>query len=418
MSKSVSSIDVKSVVISSARGVEFDAVNLFDEIRFKESMYMPTITGSITITDDLDHWEMLPIIGQEVIEIKYETFDDEIQSFLFAVYKVSNIEKVSQRTSRYTLYFTSEEQLFNANRRVQRSFPNMKYSKIMEDILKTEIGTSKSIGIEETMNQQTYVGPNIRPFKAINHICRKSVSKENERSNYIFFEDRRGFIITPLLSLALQAPKYTYKYIEDTSNQSNKNSIFDPFRIMKLGITKQTDTLDVLSDGFFASQLYTIDPIRRKVDVYDYDYFSEFDESSHMNDHKVFIEQKYFEGEGSQYFTYTNETINDSDYASEHASITPEETSLFALKRRIQTEMFANYVVRMSIQGNHLLYIGDVINIEMPATGNRQDERKNRAISGNNVVSEITNIITGANKYIQYIETIKDSVSEALDEGP
>lgn len=418
--KTPTSVDVRAVRIYSANGRSFDAAYIFDEIILNESLYMPTMNGSITITDDFDHYEALPIIGQEIVQIEVEAFEERIYTFTFAVYKVSNVQKLNSRTSRYTLYFVSEEQILNENLRLTRSFANMKYSQMMNEILVNEIGTEKDIAIDATQNSNTYVTPNIRPFKAIKQITRKSISARNEQSNYVFFEDRRGFIAAPLMSLALAEPKYQYRMNENVSKDNNQSpTIADPLTIFKLDISKQTDTLSLLSNGLFASSLYTIDPIRRKIESYDYDYFSEFDSADHMNEHPLFVEQDYFSREGNQYFTYTTENIQDSDYVKSHdSSIVPEQSSLFRMKRRIQNQSFSNYVLNMSIPGNALLFVGDVIEIDMVAAANKRDERRNRMISGKNLVSSITHVLTGSRGYIQRIETVKDSVVQQLSEEP
>lgn len=408
-------INIKRIIITSISGRWFDASLIFTQLLINESLYMPTMNGQITIVDDKDHYELLPIIGQERLEVEVETLD-EVFTFPFFVYKVSEIRKTSQRRSEYTLYFVSEEQIVNENTRIRRSYSQMKYSRMMEDILTNEIGTKKNIAIEPTLNNSTHVVPNIRPFKSINQICRRSISESSEQSNYMFFEDRRGFMSAPLRTFTSRDSKYTYRHNEAVGGESTPH-ITDPFQIMKLDVKKQSDTLDSLESGMFASQLHIIDPILRTIETYDYGYFQEFQRIAHMNPHPVYIETDLYSAEGNQYFTYSNENILESEYVKEHdSSIIPEQSSEMRLRRRLQMKSFSNYVVTMSIPGNALLFIGDIINLDVPSALGKEDGRQHKTIAGNSLVSAITHVINQNDSYMQRVETIKDSLVGDLGE--
>lgn len=415
--QTATSVDVRSIRIHSKSGRSFDAALIFDEIVLNESFSMPTMNGRITINDDNDHFETLPIIGQEVLEIDFKAFDEQIFTFTFWVYKVSEIRKTNEFTSQYDLFFVSPEQMANENKRLSRSFSNMKYSSMITDVLQNEIGTSKELAIDETLNRATYVAPNIRPFKAINYMCKHSISALNQQSNYVFYEDRRGFIAVPLQTLANRDSKYTYRYYAYERNQDT-DKVSNPFTIFNLSVKKQTDVLETLSQGMFASTLTSVDLIRQNVESQTYDYWSEFQKSDHMNRHPLFIETDAFETEGNQYFTYTNESVLENSYVSGHdSSIIPDQSSFYRLRRRIQTQSFNNHVLNISIPGNALLFVGDVIDIEIPSPSNKTDENTHRTISGKNLVSAITHVFTGARAYMQRVETIKDSLIVAPTEG-
>lgn len=416
MATAASQIDIQKVLLYSASGRVVDLTYIFSEITMRESMFMPAVNGSITVEDDHDHFEILPIIGQEELKIVLEVLD-ESYTFRFRVYKLSDVEKVSARSSRYTLHFVSIEMITNEKNRISRSYANQPYSSMVEDILQTDIETPKRIAVSETENDATHVVPNVRPFKAINQILRKCVSAANGTSNYVFFEDRRGFIAAPMNSFLTQAAKYTYRYQENVGPESPNDYITDPFVIMNLNMTKQSDTLDLMNDGFFGSQLHSIDILQRKIDVYEYNYFDIFDETKHLNRYPLFFPEETFNVEGQQYFTYSTETALDNAYvADNHSDLIPDISSQFRARRLIQNLMFSNYVINMSITGNALLFIGDVIDIDMVASANKKEERQHKTISGKTMVTAITHLLGRGRMYMQRVETVKDSLAQGLEE--
>lgn len=417
MANAPSQVDIRKVVLLSASGRSVDVTYIFDTITIRESMMMPAVNGSIVIEDDHDHFEILPIIGQEELRIELEAFDENYV-FTFRVYKLSDIEKVTARTTRYTLYFTSREMLTNEKNRVSRSYSNQPYSSMVHDILAVDIQTSKRIAIAETENTATHVVPNLRPYNAINQILRKSVAAINGSSNYVFFEDRRGFIAAPLNSFVTQQTKYTYHYTENVGPEGLNDYIMDPFGIIKLDMKKQSDVLDLTSRGFFASQLHSIDILQRKIDVYDYDYFEIFDETKHLNRNLLFFPEEQFNVEGQQYFTYSTETALDNAYvADNYSDMVPDVSSQFRARRLIQNLMFTNYVINMSIIGNPTLFVGDVIDIDILSNASKSDERQHKTMSGRTMISALSHVFGPNRSYMQRIEAVKDSLAEDLGEG-
>lgn len=404
---SANQVSIHKILIATPQGKSVDITFLFTEMFIKESISMTSVNGSIVIEDDKDIYEFLPILGQELISVTFEMLD-EFFTYVFRIYKVSEIERLSGRKSRYTLFFVSPEMLINEKNRISRAYANMKYSDMVENILQVDIGTSKDIAIETTQNVMTHIVPNLRPFAAINQILRKSVSNSGE-SNYIFFEDRRGFLAVPMSSFVSSPTKYTYTYRERSTE--GIVGFQRPFDITAMQMPSLSNVLTLTNDGFFASQLHSIDLLQRKVDIYEYDYFSLFDEISHLNPEPLFLEEEEFNVEGKQYFTYSSETGRDSSYITSHDSnFKPDISSQYRARRRVQTLMFASYIVEIAITGNPLLYVGDVIEINYPARAIQGEQRQHNMMSGRGVVTSITHVFGNNGNYAQRVETVKDSL--------
>ena len=97
---------VKSIKIIASDDSVTDISNIFVSINIRESIDIPTINGDITIQDGIGVYEILPIIGQELIEITFENFEQSSVVSGF-VYKISHFKRLSPRSSRYVLYFSS-----------------------------------------------------------------------------------------------------------------------------------------------------------------------------------------------------------------------------------------------------------------------------------------------------------------------
>lgn len=413
MAESVSSnqVNVKNVVLASPTGRVADLTYLFTEITMRESWSNSVITGTVTIVDDHDHYEILPIIGQEFLSIKVEMYGD-IYTLPFRVYKVGDVRRLDGRRSQYTLHFVSLEMLTNEKQRVSKAYANTKYSDMVRDLLETEIGTSKTVAVTETLNTMTHIVPNVRPFNAINQIIQKAVSAKGE-SNYIFYEDRRGFIVVPLSELTRQDTKYTYTYRE--SPRANELPFKDPFVIYNIRFTTQSDVLNLTNEGLFGTQLHSIDLLQRKVDIYEYEYQTLYDELDHLNRESLYFDSEESDVEGQQYFTYSSETAGDNSYiTSNDSGFTPDQSSVFRAKRRLQSLMFSSYISEIEIMGNPLLFVGDVIDVKYTSNAIQTELRQHRMFSGRAMVASITHLMTAGREYAQRVELVKDSVIENL----
>ena len=135
-----SQVKINYVYIVASKDRVMDASLIFTSLRIRESMDMAAINGDIVIQDDSNHYEILPIVGQEQIQISFEAGDIESVVTGF-VYKIGDFKKIDGRRTQYTLYFVSMEQYFNQNNRVRRAYSNLPPSDIILDILSNDIVT-------------------------------------------------------------------------------------------------------------------------------------------------------------------------------------------------------------------------------------------------------------------------------------
>lgn len=400
---------VKSIKIIASDNSVTDISDIFVSINIRESIDIPTINGDITIQDGIGVYEILPIIGQELIEITFENFEQSSVVSGF-VYKISHFKRLSPRSSRYVLYFSSYEQFVNQGKNIRRSFKDMTASDIIVDILQNDIQTSKGMVIEATTANINYIAPNITPFKAINQLLKMSVSTNNNNSNYVFFENRHGYIIAPLSSLLHENSQFVYTY-GDSVNNDTSNS---PLMIEDFESFKYADTLDANTKGMFASQLHTVDLISRHIESYDYTYFDEFDKMSHLNSLPLYkeIEDISDPSMGNQYFNYVdNGMVVDNEQNDYVKSFDPNllatEPHLMRLRNIIQNSIMDAYVYKIKIPGNIALVPSSVIKVNIPSMGDGGN--MDSILSGNVLITSVNHFIASDGLYKQTLETIKDS---------
>ena len=410
-----SQIDITSVKIFAAEDVGVDVGYVFSSLRIRESIVHEFVSGDITIEDDSNLYESLPIIGQEQIQITIN-HNDINEVIVGIVYALREFEKIDARRSAYRLYFVSIEKYYNQNNRIARAFKNTAPHDIIGSIFKADVPTKKMVLIESMSGNVSYIAPNITPFQTIKNVLRQCESLSTGTSNFLFFENRQGFIIASLASLLNQKSLYEYHYDEGIgggsveSSGTNRNA----FTIENFQVVKQTDTFSAISDGMFASQLRTIDLITRKYgtdsETYNYDYHTEFGTFRHLNPVPLYRKLTGISdnAEGRQYFAYTNEKALTNSYVkSNEPDMRVAYSSTTGLRNKIQNRMIDAYTFKLIIPGNILLYPSNVIHLNVTSNLTREQDRM---LSGNVLVTSITHIISNADRtYKQVVETTKDS---------
>ena len=203
-----SQIDITSVKIFAAEDVGVDVGYVFSSLRIRESIVHEFVSGDITIEDDSNLYESLPIIGQEQIQITIN-HNDINEVIVGMIYGIKEFEKIDARRSSYRLYFVSIEKYYNQNNRIARAFKNTAPHDINGSIFKADVPTKKGVLIESMSGNVSYIAPNITPFQTIRNVLRQCESLSTGTSNFLFFENRQGFIIASLASLFLASSQTT-----------------------------------------------------------------------------------------------------------------------------------------------------------------------------------------------------------------
>lgn len=275
---------IKKFRLVSHTGIEIDIWPQVVEFCFQETIFGRTLHGSITMAETLDLPTLLPMIGEERVQISFTRLNEqdglEIEpvSFDLPIYSLSDKmqEGDSGKRQTYTLSFCSESSFKNINSVVSKAFKNMTYSQMVQEIYDTHLKVDKEIEIEETDGVMNFTVQNNRAIKAICQIANraKSVNKENG-SFFVFFEDREKFYFYTMKGLLKKGMedkskiRTLYYGIKNLPKDGASSGDFKDLSVSMYNaevVEEKSAGFDVLNSaqrGEGASSILTIDPIRR-----------------------------------------------------------------------------------------------------------------------------------------------------------
>jgi len=165
-------INLEYLRIFSSEGVRADLSSVVVEINLFENIFSSAFTGNIIIVDTLNLIEKLPILGQEYIELKCSTpqenpTKESVIEKRFVLHSIVAREDISQGAQAYSLDIATEDSLTNLKTRVSKSYTNT-INNIVSNVLKNKIGSSQDLNIEPTLGVRRIVSPNVHPYTLIN----------------------------------------------------------------------------------------------------------------------------------------------------------------------------------------------------------------------------------------------------------
>jgi hypothetical protein len=190
------------------------------------------------------------------------------------------------------------------------------------------------------------------------------------------------------------------------------------------------DTLYGVTNGAFASQTLTIDPLTRRYYQTDFDYAKDYWlKNSQLNDHAVInnaINRQSKSMNKMYESTYKFLVSNKEQEKAKGISDKP-----WAVSNDINAEIFVPYRtaqialshytrVKIVISGNPELVVGDTINVELPSSASNKDgsglNEGNYDVynTGKYMVSAVRHVIKADMKYDSVLEIVKDSMASKL----
>lgn len=277
--------------------------SLYTSLRLTENLFLPYISGSITIYDAAGYSELLPLIGEEKLELDISVFDpnsNEPQN-IKGLFRITSISPQKRRDSSigsiYSLSFVSNEYFINLRTRIYDSFmfdnpdEQLKLSTIAELIFNKYIKNNvnevyeedgyykKDIEVEESSKRYQIIFPNLQPFQAILMCTKRAISKNFKGATFVFYETLKSFNFKTIESLFEQEPKFVLNYIPtivsdgDELDQARiQEEASDQRFIDQFEVIKSFDVFDNVTSGMYSSKLIALDFERLSYREYDYEY--------------------------------------------------------------------------------------------------------------------------------------------------
>jgi len=176
-----------------------------------ESILSPVMFGNLTLNDNINIRDKLPIMGNEcklVFEISVPGPTSKPRRFEFLITEILNVTMGHDAaSSQYDLQFYSIEVKNNANQLRRTPLVGMPIDNSIQMLLQDVLKSTKPFSFDDEgtkgLQDLNFVG--IKPFQAIDMLKNQAVSKRYRSSVHVFYEgrtnDRNGFYFKPVEAL-------------------------------------------------------------------------------------------------------------------------------------------------------------------------------------------------------------------------
>ena len=406
-------VSIDRVVLTTSRGTYQEIQGQVLQIQIFEDIFSPFMTGILSLKDTLDLSNVLPLIGEEYLELRITTPQLKGAKIdgKFYVYKMADRVVVGDRAVGYELYFISAEAVVDTNKKNSKV-----YSGKISDIVPTFVidkiegmETNKKLFVEETRNSIKFISNFWSPIKNITYLTENAIS-QSQSPSYLFFENRDGYNFISLEMMYQGKPFQNFIYDKYTRDQfplgGNVLNIDEDFkRISTLEIPTSFDYMDRLRSGMLGSRLMSYDSTKKTYTVRNYSALTRFDSQKHLNPNALFSTKVTFRSNARQ-FLYPRAFETFSSFGdTTNARIVQERVSF--LKMAESNKLSINVAGRLDYT------VGKVVTVTM---NKMQPFRKNEGIkdmvdkvnSGQYLIAAINHIIT-IQGHECAMELIKDS---------
>ena len=423
--------DITQCKILTTSGKQFDILPVVQDIVIFESIFTQSITGIITILDTTDLVNNGPIIGEEKLQIKLltpqvnekpDTIIDYTKTPL-DIYKIGGLRGDGEKASVLSLHFASQEVYKNAISKISRSYKGS-CSDIVDKIFRDKeyLDSDKEITIEETNGLRKIVFPSMKPFKAIDMLCRQSNSKNFKDSpSYLFYETTKGYNFRSVDGLCSQEPKMTYEEnVPDRVEGGVKNVDVNLRTINEFAVIGPRNTTDNIYEGMLSSNIKIHDIYNKKINYFTYNYFDEFDKDIHLEDKPYISESKdKLSNKGladySNAMNFVTITSNGKSFDEpDNYPYAPDDLEKIVMRRNSRLRQFQNSItLNMMIPGNTFIKAGDVLEIKIGASSTVTDRTNDPNYTGKYLITKIRHNFNNSKKDVRHtinMTVVKDSV--------
>lgn len=231
-----------------------DLRNVCSGWNYIESINSPSVRMEFAIYDTVDLISTLT--GNEVIQITIETDSApgaalEIEQRIF---KIGNVVK-SERSVAYMIYTVSPETHNNETNKVFKVFKDNLGSEHVNWIIENKLKTfGKHNIVEPTKGNFNFIAPTWRAFDCISYISDKVVSSITGTAGYVFFENKNGYNFSSIDFLCSDRNTTKTKPLKFTYEQANVGeSDFNAYKIEQLMFPDRANHLEKMRSGTYSN---------------------------------------------------------------------------------------------------------------------------------------------------------------------
>ena len=363
-----------------------NVAGFIETLTFSESINSPALMGEIKLLEAQGLLDNFPIIGEELLTIRYiDFFENEISQEFF-VYNVSHAVPSKQQTYMYyTLKFVSTHHLLDMSRNVQKSYQDKTIKEMIELIFDEYLidttrfpNSNNEIEIEDTDGVQTIVIPSLSPIAAIDFLTRRSYSATNKSSNYYFYQTRADDIAT--------------------RNDAMNN-------ILSFKMDDRLDTMREISSGAMISDVVEVDILNKQFIFNPYSYKDNVQDFTHTDKtirfpHTEKFRQDFFEADG---IPKSHMVFIDAER--------PNQKYKEIISSRISNRYYhEEFTVEIEIYGRNDIFAGDIIKLNIFNFESVMDKQPefNKSLSGYWLIQSISHAIDIDQSYKSILVLSKD----------
>ena len=430
-------INLEYLRIFSSEGVRADLSSIVVEINLFEDIFSSAFTGNIIIVDTLNLIEKLPILGQEYIELKCSTpqenpTKESVIEKRFILHSIVARDNISTGAQSYSLDISTEDSIRNLKTRVSKSYTDS-IDNIVFDVLKNQLGSSQSLNIGPTQGIRRIVSPNVHPYTLINMLKREAVANMglNLPPHFLFFENKNGLNFTSLESLYMQGTVARLHAGDKDGdddyltprNENNETKVGQGLkRVLSYSFGANNDLAVNIVGGMLGSNLITHDIYNKSYKTYNYDYFRDFDkhERVEVNPKPIYNQQIISEKDlGS--FTNSNikvhptcGLVNDKQHYGD-GDLRASRPQDWILERQAKIcELHNGGIINISMNGQTHMTVGDIVHINIPITGEDHDKDEVESTSGNYLISKLRHSISPQIKQHEiHMQLVRDCTTKS-----
>lgn len=392
-----------------------DITKMINYVEIYESIYSPFLTVNVNITDNLSLTDLLPLMGEEFIEVDIRGADNltGLIGQTFYIYKVADRTKVSDKTYTYTLGCISPGAIFDMNLKISQAMFGQPSDLVKDKLCGTSLAVDKPVYAHPTKYPVSYISNYWSPIRNIKYLCDRSVSKDTGSASYLFFETIKGFNFIPLDILASQESVGDYFY---TNNIQVPDIAAQQQIIHNLYVDEQFNYINRIMTGAYGNRALFVDTMSKQYQYQYYDFLESYNKFARLN-------EKPFATDTAT--RRINSVFRKLTYASKAIPNMPDQHSPEWFKQRL-TELASinSQTINFDAVGRFNIQVGNVVNVVVPvSTVSASDAvRKDlsstidRALSGRYMITGLKHMLD-RERHTIHVQASKDSMVKIPSRG-
>ena len=416
-----------NIVSSSGKQLkEIAPTDAWNYISLSESMGLlqgdaQFVSGEATIVDRINILNEMKLVGDEMIEVTFETPQKKAIEFVGRVYNL-DVTQPDKDNRVLNLKFCSTEKITSDQLKISRAYRMVPYSDMAKDLF-APMNTidDKKLYAEPTKNIGSFIVNNKSPIDAINILARTARSSKYMGANYIFFEQLdKTFQFTSIESLVDPSTvEPVVRYIDEPST-GQKNDLRKLVGIKSYRVVSMPNTVRSVQAGMYGSTIVSNDLMKRKVTYNTFDYDKTYDKYKSVN---------YNTMTGGHGKTTLVNNKNYSERPSSMVKFLPKHFGSFDTDTNLGDERQDTELVRTSqmhqinairleliVSGDSQRRVGEVVEVMLPPPSTiKREGQQDELLSGRYLISKIKHLIYSDNSgYNTMLLLVKDSYSSPL----